>query len=303
MTSHPSHPFIEWPRPLAFALSGGGAFGSVQVGILRALLERGITPDLVVGTSVGALHGALLADQPTTAVDRMAELWGRIDRRTIFGGKRARMSSLLRHRTLATPTRLERLIDEHLDAPVFEDLSIPFAAVVTDALTGEPDIVDSGPLRNALLASAAVPGVFPPIEVNGRLSVDGGVSANVPIRQAIAFGAASVISIDATPATVASAVPRSLSGALLQSMSLMLRNQRSHAVDELAHRYRIAVMPSPTPPDMGTFNFDRTDELLAASYDLAVATLDDWCGRTLTADEPQVSAHDRSKPRPRPAAQ
>ncbi len=284
MTDASPHPFADWPRPLAFALSGGGAFGSVQVGMLRALLERGVVPDLVVGTSVGALHGALLAEDPNRAVDRMTELWSNVDRRTIFGGKHTRATSLIRHRTLSDHTRLGRLIEGHLDARVFEDLSIPFAAVVTDALSGEPDLVDSGPLPPALLASAAVPGLFPPVEVNGRLSIDGGVSANVPIRQAIAFGAASVISIDATPSTVATSVARSFPGALLHSMSLMLRNQRAHAVDELAHRYRIVAMPSPTPPDMGTFNFDRTAELLTASYVLACNTLDGWAGNALTTD-------------------
>lgn len=287
MTSDASagNPFHGWPRPLAFALSGGGAFGSVHVGMLRALLERGVRPDLVVGTSVGALHGALLAAQLDDAVPIMEQLWRSMDRRKVFGGRRTVVRSLLRTRTLSDFSRLEGLIDRHLPVAEFAQFEIPFAAVATDALTGEPDLLDSGPIRAALLASAAVPGLFPPVEVSGRLYIDGGVSANVPIRQAIAFGAASVISIDATPAIVATAPAQTLAGGLLQSMSLMLRNQRSHAVDELVHRYRIAELPSPTPADMGSFNFSHTAELIDASHGLTATTLDQWTDESMIIED------------------
>lgn len=271
-----TNPFADWPRPLGFVMSGGGGFGSVQVGMLRALIERSIRPDLVVGSSVGALHGALLATDSGSTVDTLDQLWRTTDRRAVFGGRRNLLLSALRTRTLSDASRLGSLISTHLPTDSFDDLSIPFAAVATDALTGEPELIDTGSLRSALLASAAVPGLFPSVEIYDRLYVDGGVSANVPIRQAIAFGAASVISLDATPAVVSSRVPRSLTGSLLHSASLMLRNQRSHAVDELAHRYRIAVLPSPTPPDMGSFNFDHTGHLLETSYEQAAAALDRW---------------------------
>ncbi len=275
-TSSTMHPFGDWPRPLAFALSGGGAFGSVHVGMLRALLERGVRPDLVVGTSVGALHGALLAEDVDGAVERLDWLWRGMDRRALFGGRITLAKSLVRTRTMSDHRRLDALIRAHLHAERFEDLDLPFAAVVTDALSGEPDLVQNGAVRPALLASAAVPGIFPPVEIEGRLYIDGGVSANVPIRQAISFGAASVIALDATPVAFSSSRPRSFSGGLIHSMSLMLRNQRSNAVEELAHRYRIAVMPSPTPPDLGSFNFDRTDELLQSSHAASSAVLDEW---------------------------
>ncbi|WP_051062287.1 patatin-like phospholipase family protein [Ilumatobacter nonamiensis] len=281
----PPNPVADWPRPLAFVLSGGGAFGSVQIGMIRALLERDVRPDLIVGTSAGALHGAVLADRPDDCVDALSQLWSRADRQSVFGGRINSISSMVRNRTLSDGRRLGALIDASLRATEFGQLGTPFAAVATDAVTGEPELLCDGALRPALLASAAVPGLLPAVEIDGRRYVDGGVSANVPIRQAIAFGAASVISLDATPSVVATTAPRSFSGGLLHSASLMLRNQRSHAVDEIAHRYRIGVLPSPTPSDMGSFNFTRTAELLESSYALTIDVLDAWSHDAALGDQ------------------
>jgi len=268
-------------------MSGGGAFGPVQVGMLRALTERDVRPDLVVGTSVGALHGALLAAADSTAteqvVEQMATLWRTMDRRAVFGRRRRVPLSLLRHRTLADQRALARIIERNLPIRHFEDLRIPFAAVATDALSGEPRLLTAGSLIPALLASSAVPGVFPPVAIEGRTFVDGGVAANVPIRQALAFGARSVVSLDATPALVAERVPTSLIGSLIHSAALMLRNQQSHAVDGFDGHIPVATMPSATPPDMGTFNFKRTDELLDLSHRNTSDALDTWVDDELTA--------------------
>ncbi len=116
--------------------------------------------------------------------------------------------------------------------------------------------------------------------IAGHPYVDGGVSANVPVRQAVAFGAASALVLDVTPDTAATGVPPGVVAGLLHSMSLMLRNQRANAVDHLADRHPIAVLPSVTPPDMGSFNFARTAQLLADAEALAGATVDTWQHQT-----------------------
>lgn len=278
-------PFADWPRPLAFVLSGGGGFGSVQIGMLRAVTERGIRPDLIVGSSVGALHGAAFAAHGETSIEVMADAWRSADRSSALGRRRDIAKNLWRHRTLASSKQISRLIRSNINVQRFADLPVRFAAVATDVLSGEPELLSEGLLEPALLASSAVPGVFPPVKIDGRLFVDGGVAANVPIRQAIAFGARSVLSFDATPPTVASQAPTSFVGSLLHSASLMLRSQRSHAVDDIAHRYRIAVLPSATPADMGSFNFARTDELLSASYRLTAETLDLWSSDALSPSD------------------
>lgn len=266
----------DWPRPLAFVLSGGGAFGSVQVGMLRALRDAEVEPDLIVGASVGSLHGALVASGRPDAVEVLDDLWRTMSRRQLFGGPLTVARALARGRSLSSFDRLGGLIDAHLPVTGFDELAVPFAAVATDALTGEPELLRSGSIKPAVLASSAIPGVFPPVDIDGRHYVDGGVAANVPIRQAIAFGARSVICLDATPPAAASRLPGSLSGRLLHSASLMLRNQRSHAVEDLASRYRIAVLPNPIPPDMGSFNFDHNDALLHDSHRLAATAIEAW---------------------------
>lgn len=265
----------DWPRPLAFAFSGGGAFGSVHVGMIRALTERGITPDLVVGSSVGSLNGVMTAARPDDAPEILAELWAVMNRRTVFGhGWPAVARNFVRGRTLSRMDGLTALIESNLDIEHFDQLQVPFAAIATDAATGEPELLTAGPLKPALLASSSIPGVFPPVALDGRIFIDGGISANLPIRQAIAFGAHSVIALDASPLSPPSP-PETLSGGLFHAVSLMVRNQRAHAIDDLAGRYPVLVMPTVTPHDIGTFNFRRTDELIAESYRASAAALED----------------------------
>ena len=276
LPSPPGLPLGHWPRPLAFVLSGGGAFGSGQVGMLRALARRGVRPDLIVGSSIGALHGAVLAARPDEAVDLLAAFWLGASRRTVFGRRADVARCLLQRRSLATFDRLAPLLDDALGARSFDDLLIPFAAVATDGLSGEPVLLAHGDLRASLAASAAVPGVFPAVTIGGRPYVDGGVSANVPLCQALTFGAASALVLDVTPPLAATAVPAGVVKGLLHSVSLMLRNQRAGATEHLAGATPVAVLPSSTPPDMGSFNFAHTARLIAEAEQAAAAALDAW---------------------------
>lgn len=259
-------PFGDWPRPFAFALSGGGAFGSVQVGMLRALQDRGITPDLIVGSSAGALHGALLASGEDDLIERLTSLWLGMDRRRIFGSRRTAARQLIRSRTLADFDNLRGLIAEHLPVDDFDRLPIRFAAVATDVLTGEPELIDSGSIADALCASSAVPGIYPNVTIGGRSYVDGGVSANVPIRQAIAFGAKSVVVLDANPATMPGTLPHSVLGSVLHASMIMLRNQHADAVDDLIGRHPILHLPQVTPATQSSFDFENSFELIAAGH-------------------------------------
>ncbi|MCP3993313.1 MAG: patatin-like phospholipase family protein [Actinomycetia bacterium] len=266
-------PISDWPRPLAYAFSGGGAFGSSHVGMFKALREWGLEPDLVVGTSVGSLNGVIVASNPESGLTLMAELWGAMDRRALFGhGWFRAVRNLMAEGSLSRFDQLETLIDNHLKVSTFDQLPIPFAAVATDPTTGNPEILSSGPVKPALLASAAVPGVFPPVTIEGRTFIDGGISANVPIRQAFDFGAKSVIALDASPLT-SPVPPRSLSAGVFQTVSLIVRNQRARAIDDLDRDYPILVLPSVTPADIGSFNFNQTDELVDNAYHSTVAAL------------------------------
>lgn len=255
-------PLGDWPRPLAFALSGGGSFGSVQVGMIQALAAHGVHPDLIVGSSVGSLNGAVLAANPFTGPAVLRGIWSRMSRESVFGhGSVRAVRNLVRSRTLSTLDRLEHTIRTELGVPDFDELPIPFAAVATDAITGEPELLSAGALTDALLASSSIPGVFPPVEIGGRHFVDGGVSAYLPIRQAIAFGARSVVALDAGP-HLPDARPHTFAGGLYHTIAMIIRNQRAHSIDDLASRYPILVLPTITPADLGSFNFDHTPELI-----------------------------------------
>ena len=179
----------ETATKTAFVLSGGGNHGSAQVGMLRALLERGIIPDVIIGTSAGALNGSGVAANPSLAgVDHLAEIWSALRTEHIFpGGRFGRAWSLLSGGDhLYSNAGLAGLIDQMAPASKFSQLAIPLRVVACDLATGEEVVLASGPLKPALLASAALPGSFPPVLHDHRTLVDGGVVDNVPLSHALA---------------------------------------------------------------------------------------------------------------------
>jgi NTE family protein len=250
-------------------LSGGGSYGAAQIGMLRALDEAGVTPDLVVGSSVGALNGAVVAADPAGAADRLETVWSGVTRAQLFGGgRRIRMLwTFLRWRkSLCRPEALRSVIATWLPVESFDQLALPLAAVVTDLVTGEAVSLTSGELEPALLASAAIPGVYPPVELEGQWYADGGVTANVPVRQAIAFGARSVVVLNANPAQLTAKVPTTILGSVVRASVMMLRSQRADAVDGLSLRHPILYLPQVTPPSLSSFNFEHTPALIEAAH-------------------------------------
>jgi len=160
--------------------------------MLRALVEAGIAPDLVVGTSVGAVNGALIAGDPSEAtVARLAELWSGIDRSAVFGGSViTRLSNLAKTRTsLHDHSALRALLDGALPGRRIEDLAVPFQCVAASIQRAAEHWFDNGPVTEAVLASASVPGLLPPMEIEGEHFVDGGIVNSIPVGRAVALGA------------------------------------------------------------------------------------------------------------------
>lgn len=176
---------------VAFVLGGGGHLGAYEVGMLRALLERGITPDLVVGTSVGALNGAAIAAAPTQeAVERLEAAWLRIGREGIFDSTLSAAGNLIRRGThLHSNEPLRQLIEQTLPVKRFEELQVPFQCVAASIEHAAEHWFIEGPLADAILASAAVPGLLPPVEIGGEHFVDGGIVNSIPIDRAVELGA------------------------------------------------------------------------------------------------------------------
>lgn len=268
----------ELPRPVAFVLSGGASLGGVQVGMLRALAEQGISPDLVVGTSVGSLNGAVLAETGDVgrAADRLESVWNDLEREDVFpGGLVSQSLRILRSGQLFPNTGLRRLIDRSLTVRRFEDLRLPLDVVATEWLTGHLRILDRGDLGKALLASTAIPGVFPSVEIDGVAYHDGGVVADVPLGPALVAGAASLVVLDAGDVCHLDTAPRPLPDGMLLATHAALRQRVLIEAPLLATRVPILYLPRPCARNRSPLDLDTSDELIGPSHTCAADFLAD----------------------------
>ncbi len=167
----------------AFVLTGGGNLGAVQVGMLLALEEAGVRPDLYVGTSVGAVNATFMAGRPGGGgAQSLAGVWSRLRRQEIFPTTAARSlrSARGREQGLVSPDGLSRLVRTHLPYRLLEEAPVPVTVVAVDVCTSANVPLSRGPAVESVLASAAIPGIFPPVELAGRTYMDGGVVDNAP---------------------------------------------------------------------------------------------------------------------------
>jgi NTE family protein len=178
-------------RTVAFVLGGGGVLGAVEVGMVRALYSAGIHPDLVVGTSIGALNGVVLAAVPVAeATDRLTELWSSPAARDVFRASVARQfGQLVRTGTHAHSAAPLRALLKPLDGMLFEDLPVPFQCCAASIERAAEQWFESGPLIDAVLASCAVPGLLPPVRIDGEHYLDGGLVNSIPVSRAVELGA------------------------------------------------------------------------------------------------------------------
>ncbi|MGA2780094.1 MAG: patatin-like phospholipase family protein [Steroidobacteraceae bacterium] len=179
----------------AFVLAGGGSLGAVQVGMLAELIAAGVRPDMIVGVSAGAINGAFLAHDPNArTIERMAALWSRITTKEVLGLSWRSLLGLFGLRDhIANPQGLRSLLRRELPYQTFNETAIPLHLVCADLVTGDEVVISRGNVAQAIIASAAIPGVFPPVQIDGRYLVDGAVAACTPISVAAALGATRVI--------------------------------------------------------------------------------------------------------------
>ena len=181
---------------IGFVLGGGGVRGAVEVGMLRALLEAGVTPDLIVGTSVGAINGAAVAHNPTLAVvETLEQAWASPTASAVYGESWPRqLRRLATSRThLNDPAPLRALMAGMLgEATRFEDLQVPLAVCAASIERAAEQWFDSGPVIDAVLASASVPAALPPTRIGDEHYIDGGVVNSIPLGEAISRGATEI---------------------------------------------------------------------------------------------------------------
>ena len=260
---------VRSARPLvAFVLGGGGSWGATQAGMLLALAEAGITPGLVVGSSVGALNGALFAGSgDVQAAQRLHAIWRGVRRRDIFPvGIGPILAALTGRRDgLLATDALGRFINRNLPFVSLQDAPIPFHAVATDAASGATVVLSHGDAGTALKASCAIPGLFPPVERDGRVLFDGSIAADLALGVAANLGATTIYAMPS--ARTATTRPRGALAVALRAADQLIERGNSQQLQYAAHVVT-HVLPAPVTT-VATVDFSATEALLRAGYDIA----------------------------------
>lgn len=248
----------------AFVFAGGGSLGAVQVGMLQALLEAGVHPDFVVGTSVGALNAAYFAGTPDLGgVKRLADIWRGLRRHDIFPVSFASAMRLLRNPdSLVDPTNLRALVAANLPFMRIEDAALPLHVLATD-MAGVGRVLSSGPAVDSVMASAAIPSIFPPVDIDGTLLVDGAIAANTPLRQACDLGASRVVILPTGYACDLEEPPRGVIGQAMHAITLLIAWQLMREIDLTPPEIRLHMAPALCPLRVSAFDFSQSAELIS----------------------------------------
>ncbi len=264
------------PQPgTAFVLSGGGNQGVAQVGMLRALLERGIVPDVVVGTSAGALNGASIATSPTLEmVDNLERVWLGLRGEQVFpGGALKRAWNVLRRDDHLSPNEgLISVIESAGTAQDFASLEVPLRVVTTDLDTGDEILIVAGAVTPALLASAAIPGIFPPVELHGHRLVDGAVVDLVPISHALAGPTRRIFVLDVSD-PIGDRPIRSPLDVAIRAFAISRDQRFELELQWVPPDVELVVLPAPLD-DREFFDFSGGAALINEAYTMASRTLD-----------------------------
>jgi NTE family protein len=253
----------------AFVLSGGASLGAIQVGQLQALAEHGIRPDFLVGTSVGAINAAWVAGRPEPeALDELAGIWLGLTRERIFPfdpvtGARGLIG---RANHLVSPVGLRQLLEEHIGFTELEDARIPVHVVATDLESGAEVLLSRGPAIRAIMASAAIPGVFPPVAIDGRQLVDGGIADHTPVAKAIHLGARRIYVLPTGYTCSATRLPRSAIGMFMHAVTLFMQERLADEVEHFREHAELHVAPPLCPLTVSPLDFRHAAELIERAH-------------------------------------
>ncbi|MGC4008460.1 MAG: patatin-like phospholipase family protein [Pseudomonas sp.] len=256
---------IAPPGPTAFVLAGGGSLGAIEVGMLRELLAWGVRPDFVVGASAGAINGAFFAGAPTLeGVGRLEAIWSGLRRHDVLPCSVAGLlrGLITRKPHLIDSAGLRRLLAHHLPCARLEDAPLPVHIVASDMHTGHEVLLSRGAAVDAVLASAAIPGVFPPVRIGERWLVDGGVANNTPISTAVRLGARRVIVLSAGFAHTAQQLPAGALGRAMHALALVVARQLQHDAERFAGLVDLRIVPSPPRGRCSAYDYSNARGLI-----------------------------------------
>jgi NTE family protein len=239
---------VEREGRTAFVLGGGGLLGAVEVGMVRALLEHDVRPDLVLGTSVGAINGVVVAQDPTlAAVDRLRDMWRSVaEERDVYADGPLRQA----RRALATGTHLHdsaplrRRLHEEFGSSTFADLEVPFQCCAASIERATEHWFADGPLVPAVMASAAVPGLLPPEKVGTEHYLDGGIVNSIPVGRAADLGATRIFVLQVGRVNRPLTVPRRPWEVARVSFEIARRHRFHREMNELPTHVEAHVLPS-----------------------------------------------------------
>jgi NTE family protein len=245
--------------------------------MLDALLERGVRPDLIVGTSVGALHGAMVAADPSAAsVAKLQQAWQELSGLGVLGRSWLDDAvSLLRTRThVRSNAPMRRLSERLIGVRTFEELVVPFQCVAACIERFSEQWFDSGPLVDAILASSAVPGILPPVEIGGEHFIDGGIVNSIPVDRAVALGAGEIYVLHAGRIEQPLSPPRSMRDVGFVAFEIARRHRFVRDLAAVPEDVTVHVLPTgdPAPPRYNDLSqlrfrdFRRVDKRIAFAY-------------------------------------
>jgi NTE family protein len=261
-------------RKTAFVFAGGGSLGAVQVGMLRTLVSNGYQADFVVGSSVGAINAAFFAHDPSVeCIQRLERVWCGLNQTSVFpvrmlDGVRA----LLGRDYLVHPASLHRLLRQHFRFDHLEQTTIPCHVVTTDLLEGIEVRMSSGPLIPALLASTAIPGVFPPVKIDGRYLVDGGAANHTPVSTALDLGATKIVVLPTGYSCTLQSPPQGAIGIALQGINILIVQKLVAEIRRLRDHAEIVVVPPLCPVGTSPYDFSQGISLI----ERAAAETETW---------------------------
>jgi NTE family protein len=281
----------ETSRKTAFVFAGGGSLGAIQVGMLRSLLSAGVQPDFVIGTSVGAFNASYFAGAPNAeGVEKLAEIWSGLRRGDVFPFTFASAVGLLRHPDhIVDPGRLRQLVEKNLPYARLEDAAIPVHVTATN-VQGMAVVLSKGPAVDAILASAAIPGIFPPVRIDGEMLMDGAIATNTPIRSAADLGASRIVVLPTGYACALKEPPKGAIARALHAITLLIEWQLIRDFERLGDEIHVSIAPTLCPLDVSPYDFSASRRLMQR----AAANTRRWLhhgGLSLRSTPPELQAH------------
>ncbi len=263
--------------PLALVLCGGASRGAIEVGFYKAVCELNIKFDFVIGSSIGSINGALICSEISS--EELEKIWLAMGERNLFKLKWVLWKLFSKKSSLVNKKHVENIINQILPEIQFEELNKKLVVVATDLCTGKPVIFEEGNLREAILASCAIPGLFPPRFYQNRWLIDGSVSANMPIDLAAKFGATECIAFPCRCDNIEVKMPMSAFQIALRALSILMKTQDERSIQLAKSKLKVVAVPPCPGIELGRLDFREAPQLINFAYEQSLSFLSEMFGK------------------------